>query len=687
MRMTVTAALWLATCAGVLGACCPVASATGARSLTLADLSYVRLESAAISPDGRQIALVTTRANYADNRWDERLLLIDVATGAEQVLASGRSGFGDVQWSPQGDRLSWLGDGEGNGPPQLFVLSLRKAGASAVRITSTSSGIETDSHGTEPYAWSPDGQFIAYVSADPKKERTGEDRYNRSFEVVDNDYLATEATPTFHLWLVPAAGGTARQLTFGPASIAGLGWRGDSVLVISQPRPHNSPLTSLEPFDFAEFMDASSYSTSLEAIDSTSGRQHTVVPSPGRVWWTPKVSPAGNLIAYATFRGPEPWAHPHDLAVVGPTGGEAKVITTRLDRDVDEYEWIPGAKQLLVTAADGPRWGLWQLSVDGSFKHLDLGPVMELESLSVARKSGVIAFIGSTSRSPGEVYVMDSVNAKPRRLTHLNGSIEELNLGRAQTVTWQVDGFNETGILLYPPNFKKGEKYPLVLNIHGGPELTSTQGFNLLNQVFAAHGWVVFSPNYRGSNSQGDAFQSAVSGDLGEGPGRDVMAGVAAVKKLGFVDEKRVAVSGWSYGGYMTVWLIGHYQGWSSAVAGAPLVNLLDWYDLSGGSAWAKAVLKGSPWVNHNFMHYWRESPVFYADKVKTPILILQNMGDPQVPYTGSYGLYHALRDNGVQVKFIVYPLPGHSPSGEPVQERDAYGRWVNWIGGHFAKR
>jgi dipeptidyl aminopeptidase/acylaminoacyl peptidase len=262
--------------------------------------------------------------------------------------------------------------------------------------------------------------------------------------------------------------------------------------------------------------------------------------------------------------------------------------------------------------------------------------------------------------------------------------LASLDVGRVETINWQLDGFNQTGVLLYPPDFKTGTKYPLVLNIHGGPEGTSTEAFDLMDQVFAAQGWLVFKPNYRGSDSQGDAFQSAIVNDLGDGPGRDVMAGLARVKALGVVDESRIAVSGWSYGGYMTAWLIGHYQGWSSAVAGAPLTNLLDWYSGSCCNAWADPVLGGSPWRNNNFAHYWRQSPISYADKIRTPTLILQNMGDPETPYTGSYSFYRALRDNGVTVKFVVYPVQGHGFGGEPVQQRDTLRRWIEWIDEHF---
>jgi dipeptidyl aminopeptidase/acylaminoacyl peptidase len=136
----------------------------------------------------------------------------------------------------------------------------------------------------------------------------------------------------------------------------------------------------------------------------------------------------------------------------------------------------------------------------------------------------------------------------------------------------------------------------------------------------------------------------------------------------------------------MTAWLIGHFQGWRAAVAGAPLVNYLDWYNMSCCNAWADPVLGGSPWLHDNVTRYWRQSPVAYAGQVKTPTLILAHVRDPEVPVSQSYNLYHALRDNGVPVRFIVYPVEGHNLSLDPVHQRDTYRRWVAWIDEHFQR-
>ncbi len=184
-------------------------------------------------------------------------------------------------------------------------------------------------------------------------------------------------------------------------------------------------------------------------------------------------------------------------------------------------------------------------------------------------------------------------------------------------------------------------------------------------QIFAAQGWLVLEPNYRGSNNLGNAFETAIVRDAGSGPGRDVMAGVEMLKKRGIVDESSMVVGGWSYGGFMTSWLIGNYPDvWKAAVAGAPVTDLVDQYTLSDNNVQRASGYGPSPFVADNLKSYAAQSPISYAWKIKAPTLIMSDVGDWRVTTTQAYKLYHALKDNNVPVKFIAYPVPGHSPCG-----------------------
>ena len=217
----------------------------------------------------------------------------------------------------------------------------------------------------------------------------------------------------------------------------------------------------------------------------------------------------------------------------------------------------------------------------------------------------------------------------------------------------------------------------------GGPEAASTVEFSPLPQLLAAQGFVVFQPNYRGSTNLGDAYQHAIFRDTGVGPGNDVMAGVAAVQKLGIVDAQRIGVTGWSYGGYMTTWLTGHYPIWKAAVSGAALTDWVMDYTVSYYQTGDTYFFGGSPWMA-KYKDIWREqSPIAYAQNVTAPTLIMGDVGDPNVPLLNSYEWFHALRDNGVQVEFYAYPVDTHFPK-DIVRTTDVYRRWVGWMTQHL---
>jgi dipeptidyl aminopeptidase/acylaminoacyl peptidase len=193
----------------------------------------------------------------------------------------------------------------------------------------------------------------------------------------------------------------------------------------------------------------------------------------------------------------------------------------------------------------------------------------------------------------------------------------------------------------------------------------------------------VFSPNYRGSTNLGDAYQHAIYRDTGAGPGEDVMAGLAAVEKLGIVDSEHIGVSGWSYGGYMTTWLTSHYPGWKAAVAGAALTDWVMDYTIAYYQGADLAFFGGSPWTAADHDLWRQQSPIAHASHVTTPTLILGDVGDPNVPLINSYEWYHALRDNGVPVEFWAYPVDTHFPE-DIVRSTDVYRRWVTWMVAHL---
>jgi len=641
------------------------------RKIELSDLAkIVSVSDPQISLDGKSIVFVVSRPNIEQDRSDRELVLMDIASGAQRILTYDRKGVGSPRWSPNGDRLAFVAvEGTAkDAKPQVFVLPM--TGGEARKLTDAPEGIEQ-------FAWRPNGQDIAYVTSDEPENKKEIEKHHDAFEVGDNDYLATEAALPSHLWLIAADGGKPKRLTSGawslpksapPSSPASpISWSPDGkwLLFTRQEHPHqgDSDLTTLQVLN-------------VETGEIRKLTKHEKFES------FALFSPDGSRVAYWYPLDGDP-NNQIEIFVTPTTGGDGSDATRSIDRDIQRVIWMPDGNSLLVGGHDGTTTSLWLQPLSGSPKKLSLGDISPSWAFWVdafVGRKGEIAFTGSTPSHPSELYYMASTSDTPRRLTNFNDGIAALALGKSEKIEWKgPDNFHEDGVLVYPPDFQKGKKYPLVLIIHGGPQASTTTQFSLLPQVMATHGYVVFEPNYRGSDNLGNAYQRAIWNDAGDGPGRDVIAGIDAVKKLGFVDESKIAVTGWSYGGYMTSWLIGHYQIWKAAVAGAPVTDMYDEYNLSDGNAGDRYTFKGSPYVGDNLKDYRAQSPITYAAQMKTPTLILHDTGDARVTITQGYSLYHALKDNGVPVKFIAIPVPGHFP-GDPVRAMDTFHYWIDWV-------
>ena len=634
----------------------------------------VRLADPQIAPDGKSIALVVSRTNYEEDRYDPELVLIDVATHNQRALTRDRRGVSQARWSPDGSRLAFLATVDTR--PQIFVLPM--TGGDAWQVTKSPTGIQQ-------YAWRPGASNeIAYVASDEAPKVTGEERHNRAFEIQNNHFLLQEAPRPAHVWLIAADGkSAARRLTSGAWTLP----------VSLPPGAPSSPLSwSPDGKRLAIVKVASPYTgdgdkAAVQLLDVDSGN---VRPLTGhtRNESQPVFSPDGSRIAHWYPRDGEN-RNVNEIYIGPANGGDTASVTRALDRNVQRVIWMPGGKSMLVSANDGTTTGLWIQPLEGAARRIDMGKVVATAGFwldaSVGPK-GEIALTGSEPERPAELYYIASPDSRVERLTDYNHETTTLELGRSETVQWDSDVFHMDGVVTYPPDFAAGKKYPMVLYIHGGPRSASKQAFSSRAQLLAAQGWIVFEPNYRGSDNLGNTFQAGIWNDAGAGPGRDVMAGVAALEKRGFVDTAKMGVSGWSYGGYMTTWLLGNYpEKWKAAVAGAAVTDWLDQYNYGDANVRRGSAFGGSPYTDAKRMQAYREqSPIYYASKIQAPTLILSDTGDFRVPITQSFQLYHALVDNGVPTQFIAYPVTGHSPS-DPIHSRDIDRRWIAWLGKYLA--
>ena len=623
----------------------------------------VRIGDPQLSPDGKAVLSVVSRANLKDNRWDGELTLIDVATKAQRVL-SRRMGVGSARWSPDGRSIAFLAN-DAAGRAQVHVLSMD--GGDARQLTNGKTAV---TH----LAWRPDGAALAFAAADEEPEKTGEARFEDAFEVGNHSFLDRAPRKPIHVWTVAVADGAVKRLTSGPRSLP-LGLAPTGPLSQLNWTPDGQGIIFVQA-DTPATGDADS--STMMRVDLATGSVQPVLPGSPRPD-IPQISPDGRSIAFVTNRGGVA-SHQRRVMIAPVAGGAARDAASDLDVAVELVGWLPDGG-VLLSGNDGTHSGLW-LAGGGKATQIDLG---DLDPASADIGSdGAIAFIATSAARPPELYLLRAPGAKPEALTSLQTVSDGASLGRQESITWKSGGFTADGVVTYPPDYQPGQKRPLVLLIHGGPVTASLQTFAERPQMLAAQGWIVLEPNYRGSNNRGYRFQEAIIGDAVAGPGRDIMAGVAELKRRGLIDGKRMAVSGWSYGGMMTSWLIGNYpDAWKAAVAGAPVTDLVDQYTTADSNRMRASQYGPSPFVGDNMASYARQSPIYYAWRAKAPTLIMSDVGDWRVTIPQAYKLYRALSDNKVPVKFVAIPVPGHNPA-DPIRDRDRWRRWVDWLKVHL---
>lgn len=663
MSFRASARLFASGFAAALLALGPAHFAAGAaalKPLTFEALrGVVRIDAPQISPDGTRVAYIRRVGDYKADVVKTEIELVDVATGRVRALTHDRKGIATIRWSPSGDRLGFIalpGDGK---IAQLF--SLPMDGGDPLQVT-TAKGSVTQ------FAWKPDGSGFAYTATDPPAPAKPPS-YVPAFEVTDEHFLTREPSLSVALWTVRSDGAGARRLTRGALSFSSgeLSYTpdGKSILALLQPDAV-----------FAHFTQSKTM-----RVDAVTGAAAPIVAT--GVDGGGPLSPDGTKVALAIPRHGSLYLH-SDLSVRPLAGGSELFNSKGVDRNVHWAGWLPDGQSLYLATADGVRSVLWRVSADGSSSKVDLGDV-DLRGNGSVAADGTLAFVGVTRTNPGDVYILRAGATEPAKLTDENHWLAGYALAKRERIDWVSDGMSCSGVLTYPIAYDPAKKYPLVLNVHGGPISTSTWDFNRfdsgLTEMLATRGYLVFEPNYRGSDNAGDAFTQAIVGNVTSGPGRDNLAAVAALEKLGIVDTARIGVGGWSGGGLQTAWLVGHARFWAAAVSGA---GVHDWFEQAVladiNEEFGRVLFAGAtPWTAVGRKAYTDESPITYADRIVTPLLILSDVGDQRVPITQSFQLYRALHDRGKTVAFKAWPRAGHFPT-DPVAVESVLKAWDGWF-------
>lgn len=645
----------LCAAAFALSALVTPAFATPRATLTLVDLrKQVSLSSPQISPDGSRVAVLFSRRDFEKDRITTDLVLVDVRSRATRPLVRDAR-VRAPRWSPDGRDIAYIAAPKSadEESAQLFVLPMD--GGEPLQLTHEKGGVSD-------FAWRPDGRAIAYAATPEAPNAKAIAAHEDAFVITDDAWTAQAAPVAQRLYEVATGGGTPHPIVAWHWDVAGgLTYdAGGRSLFVTRLKPNSHPNRYLA----SEIVKVDVHGGAVAPIPTLSATQSDPIRSTD-----------GRFIAY-DFANPKATMQT-EAGIAAADGSHPRFVTARLDRDVSIEGFVSG-DALALSANDGTRRKLFRVGADGGVSTYPLGDV-DVTAASVAR-DGTVALTGFTPSHPTELYVLRPGESSPVRLTHYNDWVAAFALGKSHSIVWRSDGFHPDGVLTFPPHWQPGSHAPLVLVIHGGPTAASNTGFVGFAQVLAAHGWIVFQPNYRGSDNLGLDFARTTVPYIASVPGKDIEAGLAAVLRMGVVDTTRIGISGWSEGGLMTSWLIGHDTRWKAAVSGAAVNDWIGYSSMTDAKDFTPQFIGRSPWTDPALMERFNsESPLEYAGNVKTPTLILSDAGDFRVPTPLSYEFYHDVRATGTPVEFVVYPVDGHFPS-DPVLGEDVDRRWEAWL-------
>jgi dipeptidyl aminopeptidase/acylaminoacyl peptidase len=632
---------------------------------------------AQISPDGKWVAYTVNTVDAAADKSDTDVWITSWDGAQHLRMTTSPDSETSPRWSPDGRYLSFLssrpGKARGN---QVWLLD--RNGGEAQQLTDVKGRLNG-------YEWSPDSKKLLLVMADrdpndPADAESGSgggrgganapapkpiviDRYKFKQDV--QGYL-TAPPARIYLWDIETK--KSEALT-------------DPALEASA--PSFSPDGKWIAFMARSGKDADRYNTSnvfvMEARSGAAPRQVTNYDgiksssSRGRVEW----SPDGTKLVYLQSTGAKQNAYNMNrLAVVPVAGGEPKILAGNLDRGVSAPRFSRDGGSILFLVADDRSEYPASVPANGGDIHRLIGGQLTISAIEQG-KDGRIAVIAATDIKPGEVHALE--NAELRTLTHHNDTLmSEFLLGATEEFSCKAKDGNEVhGLIVKPPEYQAGKRYPTLLRIHGGPNGQDQHAFNFERQLFAANGFVVVAVNYRGSSGRGEKYQTVISADWGNKEVVDLQAAMDHVVATGIADPDRLGIGGWSYGGILTDAMIAKDHRFKAATSGAgtafPLAlygvdQYIIQYDEEVGPPWKVGL---EPWmrISYAFLH---------ADQIKTPTLFMGGEKDFNVPLMGGEQMYQALRSLGVPTQLIVYPGQNHGIA-RPSYQRDRMERYLAW--------
>jgi dipeptidyl aminopeptidase/acylaminoacyl peptidase len=633
------------------------------------DLIAIRVPSElALAPDGRSAAFVVSEADFERSRTNKDLYLAPVPGDPRRVRRLTHTPDADEtepRFSPDGRWLAFVADravpkagekpAEGEEPKkQVWIMPVD--GGEARPLTSAEEGVFH-------FDWAPDSGTIVFTAREvlpaAESERKEADKKRKvDPTVVDLERFRVE------FWTATVESGAAKRISSGDLGVDGFRIAPDGRALVFESNLTGRPDDTLK--------------TNLWVMSLPDGKTRQLTTTGGgtsQARW----SPDGSKIAYTAYSDPRYEYSRVDLFVVDAAGGEPLSLSKALDRSVARFAWKADGKRLVAVVVDGVNQPVYEFGVAASSPEHVTHPGTFVSDVAVSRAGNAVAVAEGRRETP-DLWTLD---ARPSSLTDLNPAFQGREVARQDVIRWKApDGLEIEGVLTYPLDYKEGTRVPLVLAMHGGPfgvSESTLRGGYYLEQMWAAEGYAVLQPNFRGSDGYGDAFSQANRGDIGGKDYEDIMAGVEKVIQMGVADPNRMGVMGLSYGGYMTNLIVSRTERFKGAISESGIFNLVTDFSNSVYPSWEVGYLGGYYWDRDKLQLYVERSAFRNAERIKTPVLILHGEEDANTFISNSKEMYQALRALGRTVEFAHYPREEHGFE-EPNHLLDKAERWVRWF-------
>ena len=632
-----------------------------------------------ISPDGSQIVYQRNAMDIMKDRSFSNLWIINADGTRHRPLTSGNDNNFSPVWSPGGDRLLYASTKSGSSEMHIRWMDTGES-AKITNLTESPGGM----------TWSPDGKQIAFTMFVPAKEKAmvslpgkpeGAD-WAKPANVIDNLRFRRDGSSGFveeghrHVFVIPAEGGTPRQITSGDYNHGSPEWTPDGEhLIVSSNRQKD--------WEY----DARDTELYKVAVDDGSMTQLTDREGPDS---SPAVSPNGNRIAYLGYDDNLEGYQLTQLYVMNADGSGKRILTEDFDRDVGSVNWSGDGERIFIQYDDEGNGKVGVVSMNGQVQKLadnvggtTLGRPYGSGSYSVTA-NGTIAYTLTTPYHPADVAVIKE-GGEAQQITRVNEDLfGHKKLGEVEEIWYEssFDGREIQGWIIKPPNFEPGKKYPLILEIHGGPFANYGDRFTAELQLMASKGYVVLYTNPRGSTSYGKEFGNYIHHNYPSEDYDDLMDGVDAVIEKGYANPDSLYITGGSGGGVLTAWSIGMTDRFNAAVVAKPVIN---WYSFSltsdGYPTYYKYWFPGFPWENRD--HYMDRSPISLVGNVTTPTMLLTGEQDYRTPMSETEQYYSALKLQKVESVMVRIPGASHGIASRPSNLMSKVAHILEWFEKH----